>query len=95
MTTPQPQEWPWFLVLAAIALMVHTCTTVAYRVASSMLIGALDYARIIWAVLIGYVFLAEMPDPLDGLGSLLIVISGVIVLRLSTAKGDAGAPQAH
>lgn len=95
MTTPQPQEWPWFLILAAIALMVHTCTTVAYRVASSMLIGALDYARIIWAVLIGYVFLAEMPDPLDGLGSLLIVISGVIVLRLSTAKGDAGAPQAH
>jgi len=86
MTTPQPVEWMWFVTLAMIALAVHTCTTVAYRVASSMLIGALDYARIIWAVLIGYVFLAEMPDWIDGLGCLLIVLSGVIVLRLGTAK---------
>ncbi len=93
MTKPQLEEWPWFLILAAIALMVHTCTTVAYRVASSMLIGALDYARIIWAVLIGYVFLAEMPDLLDGLGSLLIVLSGVIVLKLSTARNAASTAQ--
>ena len=86
MTTPQPQEWILFIALAAIALAVHTCTTVAYRVASSMLIGALDYVRIIWAVLIGYIFLAEVPEFLDGVGVTLIVLSGVIVLRINIAK---------
>lgn len=93
MTTPQPQEWIWFIALAAIALAVHTCTTVAYRVASSMLIGALDYVRIIWAVLIGYVFVAEVPEFLDGVGIALIVLSGVIVLKLNTAKRPPSAPQ--
>lgn len=95
MTVPQPGEWIWLVTLAAIALAVHTCTTIAYRVASSMLIGALDYLRIIWAVLIGYVFLAEMPDALDGVGCLLIVLSGVIVLRLGGAKRSGKAAQTH
>jgi drug/metabolite transporter (DMT)-like permease len=92
-TTPQPQEWIWFIALASIALAVHTCTTVAYRVASSMLIGALDYVRIIWAMLIGYVFVAEVPVFLDGVGVALIVLSGVIVLRLNIAKLPPRAPQ--
>ena len=51
-----------------------------------MLIGALDYVRIIWAVLIGYIFVAEVPEFLDGVGVTLIVLSGVIVLRLNIAK---------
>lgn len=85
MTAPPSSAWVWLGALAIIALAVHTCTTVAYRVASSMLIGALDYTRIIWAVLIGYVFLSEVPDLLDALGCLLIVVSGGIVLRLGAA----------
>lgn len=95
MTVPQPDELVWLVILAMIALAVHTCTTVAYRVGSSMLIGALDYSRIIWAVLIGYVFLAEMPDALDGVGCLLIVLSGVIVLQLGVVKRPNRPIQAH
>ena len=90
---PATAEWPWLLALAAIALAVHTCTTVAYRVASSMLIGALDYARIVWAVLIGYVFLAEVPDAVDGVGIALIVLSGAVVLRLGLARRPSRAPE--
>ena len=86
LSVPTPQEWGWFVALASIALAVHTCTTVAYRVASSVLIGALDYLRIIWAALIGYLLLAEVPDALDGAGALLIVASGLIVLRLSASR---------
>ncbi len=89
-TVPAGDTWLWFVALAAIALAVHTCTTVAFRVASSMLIGALDYTRIIWAMLIGIVFLAEMPDLLDGMGCALIVLSGVIVLRLGASPRDTG-----
>jgi len=89
---PQAAEWPWLVGLAAIALFVHTCTTVAYRVASSMLIGALDYARIVWAVLIGYVLLSEVPSALDAAGCLLIAASGIIVMRLGTARRPGRAP---
>lgn len=80
---PGPAEWPWFFTLAAIALAVHTCNTLAYRFSSSVLVGALDYGRIVWAALIGVVLLAEIPDLIDALGIALIVASGLIVLRLS------------
>lgn len=83
---PTAEAWPLLAALAAIALAVHACTTVAYRVAASMLIGALDYSRIIWAALIGYLFLAETPDLLDGLGAVLIVVSGFIVMRMGRAR---------
>ncbi|WP_417724290.1 DMT family transporter [Salipiger sp.] len=90
---PAADAWPWFWVLAGIALGVHTCTTIAYRVSSSVLIGALDYARILWAALIGALVLEEVPDLVDGLGILLIVASGVIVLKVSTRRIAPAPPQ--
>ncbi|EPX85461.1 DMT family transporter [Salipiger mucosus] len=87
---PATTSWPWFGTLAAIALAVHACTTVAYRVSSSVLVGALDYARILWATLIGVLVLQEVPDLIDGLGILLIVTSGGIVLHLSARARQAG-----
>ena len=84
MTVPEPEEWVWFVILAVTAILVHTCVAVAYRMASSVLVGALDYGRILWAALIGYFVLSEVPDVTDALGIVLIVISGLAVLGLST-----------
>lgn len=92
MTVPEPDEWIWFWTLAAIALAVHTCTTIAYRVSSSLLIGALDYTRIVWAALIGYFALGEVPDILDALGVAMIVVSGAVVLRLTAIRPTPSAP---
>lgn len=83
--TPTLPEARLFLVLGLVALGVHTCMAFAYRFASSMLIGALDYLRIIWAILIGYLIFAEQPDPIDLIGIVLIVSSGWIVMRTSNA----------
>ncbi|MCG8355735.1 MAG: DMT family transporter [Kiloniellales bacterium] len=84
MTVPEPDEWVWFVTLAVTAIAVHTCVAVAYRMASSVLVGALDYARILWAALIGYFVLSEVPDLIDALGIAMIVVSGLVVLGLST-----------
>ncbi len=83
--TPTHPEARLFLVLGLVALGVHTCMAFAYRFASSMLIGALDYLRIIWAILLGYVLFAEQPDLIDLVGIVLIVSSGWIVMRTSSA----------
>lgn len=85
---PTLPEARLFLLLGLVALGVHTCMAFAYRFASSMLIGALDYLRIIWAILIGYVFFAEQPDLIDLAGIVLIVSSGWIVMRTSKAAAQ-------
>ncbi len=86
-TIPTRTEAIWFLILAATAICVHTCIALAYRVSSTVLVGGLDYGRIVGAALLGYFLFAEVPNPLDAAGIVLIVLSGVIVLRVST-EGD-------
>lgn len=88
---PEPGEWVWLATLAIVALAIHTCTTLAFRFASSMLVGALDYLRIVWAFGIGLVALGEVPAPTDWAGIAMIVLSGGLVLR-SGARVPRGEP---
>lgn len=91
--TPTLTEFGLFMTLGLIALGVHTCVTFAYRFASSMLIGALDYLRIIWAILIGYLVFAEQPDLIDLGGIVLIISSGWIVMQTQRTPQTAPPPK--
>ena len=95
LSVPDLPEGGLFLVLGLIALGVHTCVTYAYRFASSMLIGALDYLRIIWAILIGYLVFSERPDLIDVAGIVLIMGSGWVVMRTQRAPGQPRPPTAR
>lgn len=92
LSVPNMPEFGLFLTLGLIALGVHTCVTFAYRFASSMLIGALDYLRIIWAILIGYLVFAEQPDLIDVAGIVLIIGSGWVVMRAQRTPGETNTP---
>ncbi len=84
MSVPTQTEAIWFLILASTAICVHACIALAYRMSSTVLVGGLDYGRIVGAAILGYVLFAEVPNLLDAAGIALIVVSGVIVLRVST-----------
>lgn len=91
-TMPTPTEWVWFFVLSATAVCVHACIALAYRVSSTVLVGGLDYGRIVGAAILGYILFSEVPNILDAAGIVLIVISGVIVLRVSTTAPTGPGP---
>jgi drug/metabolite transporter (DMT)-like permease len=85
-TMPTQIQFMWLMVLCCAALAVHTCVALAYRFASSVLVGALDYGRIIFAALLGYLMFEEVPDWLDWLGISMIILSGLVVLRVTTRR---------
>ena len=91
--TPTLPEFRLFMLLGLIALGVHTCMAFAYRFASSMLIGALDYLRIIWAILIGYLVFSEQPDVFDLVGVVLIISSGWVVIRTQQSPAAVATPK--
>jgi drug/metabolite transporter (DMT)-like permease len=93
MQMPEPHHWVWLATLAGVAVSIHTFVTLAFRFAASMLVGALDYLRIIWAFFVGWFFVGEMPVLLDWLGIAMIVASGALVLRAS-ARPATGGPAA-
>lgn len=75
---------PWILLLGAIAVSIHMFVALAYRFASSMMIGALDYFRLFWALLLGLWLFGEWPDEREAAGMVLIVGSGLYILYRET-----------
>lgn len=72
----------WILLVALIMLAVtmQFTLTLAFRLSNSSSIAALDYCRLIWAGLIGWLFLSEAPGGEALIGMLLIVVSGFILI---------------
>ena len=75
---PQGSQWLWVLLLGAVALGVHSFIILAYRFSASMLIGALDYLRIVWALAFGFFIFKETPLVPELIGITMICASGLI-----------------
>ncbi|MBU2963778.1 DMT family transporter [Citreicella sp. C3M06] len=73
------------LMLIAAGLIggvAQICLTAAYKGAEAALLAPFDYASILFAIVIGYAFFAEVPTPLMLAGSSIVIASGVaIILR--------------
>ena len=75
---PQGSQWLWVLLLGLVALGVHSFIILAYRFSTSMLIGALDYLRIVWALAFGFFIFNEKPLVPELIGITMICASGLI-----------------
>jgi drug/metabolite transporter (DMT)-like permease len=72
-------------LIAAIAM---TLLTTAYRVSPANIVAPFEYTGILWLPLWGFIFFAEIPRWTTILGAMLIVASGVAVLRAPRRSGD-------
>ncbi len=65
-------------VLSGVAL---TCLLTAFRNAPSPVIAPFQYSQILWGVLFGVVLFGDWPEPKLAVGLLLVVGSGLYLLR--------------
>lgn len=79
--TMQPHDWLLMAFLALLMVLVSTGVAKAYQVGPSTVIGAFDYAYLVFAVFWGFALFNEVPDAATVLGMCLIALSGVLVLR--------------
>jgi len=73
-------SWVLLVALIILAVSMQFMLTLAFRLSNSSSIAALDYCRLIWAGLIGWLFLSEAPDGETLVGMLLIVVSGFVLI---------------
>ena len=88
------RRWGDFGLLALFGLIAGIgfyCLSQAYSVAAPSLVAPFEYASLPWALLWGYVFWGDLPGPATILGILLVVASGLYIIRreikLAAAKG--------
>jgi drug/metabolite transporter (DMT)-like permease len=78
---PDAQGWTLFLLLGVTATLGLFLVIQAMRHAPPALVAPMDYVRLVWVTLIGYLIFDELPDRITVCGIVLIVSSGVYVLR--------------
>ena len=87
---PDPPDLLLMIVLGLNAAAGFYCLTRAYWLAPASVIAPFEYTFIIWAVLFGFVFWAEVPKPTTITGVSLLIASSLYVFRreyqLSQAK---------
>jgi len=85
---PTPGDWGMFLLQGVFATTATLLFLAGLRTVDATLAATLDYTTLIWVSVIGFSVWGESPDALTAVGILLIVASGIYIVRHSTKKID-------
>jgi drug/metabolite transporter (DMT)-like permease len=77
---PGATEWAMLALIGAIGGGGHFLLIQAFQRAPASLLAPFTYTQIIWAVIAGWVFFAELPDLLAALGGLVVATGGLFVI---------------
>jgi drug/metabolite transporter (DMT)-like permease len=77
---PSATEWAMLAVIGAIGGGGHFLLIQAFQRAPASLLAPFAYTQMIWAVIAGWVFFAELPDLLAALGGLVVAAGGLFVI---------------
>ena len=84
-------QWPTLaqlgqlLIISMIGTSAQVSLSQAFRDADSTVILPMDFTKLVWASLLGYVIFAEIPDPWVWVGG-VVVFSGVLWVAYSEGK---------
>jgi drug/metabolite transporter (DMT)-like permease len=80
-----------FLLLGPIAVAAQYCVVRGYRLASLAIVGPVDYAWLVFAALIGFLFFNEIPTAGVLAGSAVIAIGGIVLAIIKPVSENAHA----
>lgn len=79
--SPLATDWPLLMAVGAMGAVGTLTISAAYRQARASVLGTIEYSALIWGVLIGVAVFHEVPSHQVMGGSLLILVSGWLLLR--------------
>jgi drug/metabolite transporter (DMT)-like permease len=82
--TPTPTQLAWLLGIGICATFGHILMTTAFKLGEASAIFPVDFARLIWAALAGYLIFAEVPDQWTWLGGGIIFASTAYITYRET-----------
>jgi len=88
-TWPTWQELFWLTLVGALGTGGHLAMTNALKLADTSTIMPLDFARLLWASIIGYFAFSEIPDVGTWLGGAIIIASATYLIIREAQLGRA------
>jgi len=82
--TPDPREFLFLLAIGALTTVSINCFIRGFAVGETSVVAPMEYARIIYATIIGFIVFGEFPDLWTGVGALIIIGSTTYIARRET-----------
>ena len=88
---PSWEQLGWMFLLAALGTFAQTLMNQSLKLADTSVVMPVDFSKMIWATLLGFVFFDEVPDFYTWVGAILIFGSTTyIAIRESRLKKVSG-----
>lgn len=86
---PTPAQLYWLVQLGILGGLAHVCLSQAVKEAEATAVAPIDFARLIWASLLGYVVFGEVPSLWVWTGAGMI-FAAVLLITYREARAGAG-----
>jgi drug/metabolite transporter (DMT)-like permease len=77
---PTPWQATMLVMAGLLGGVSQLFLTESYRYADATTIAPFDYTQMIWAVIVGYMFFAEVPDLSVLVGAAIVILAGLLVV---------------
>tara|TARA_B100000700_G_scaffold301897_1_gene371627 strand:+ start:1632 stop:2516 length:885 start_codon:yes stop_codon:yes gene_type:complete len=84
--TPTWGQVPWILMMGILFMGAMVCLTFSIREADARIVQTINFLRMPWSVIVGYLMFAELPDLWTWVGAIIIFFGAYDVLRRETAR---------
>ena len=79
-TWPSWTDYVWLGLMGILGTLGHLAMTRGLKLAASAVAFPVDFTRLLWAGLFGFVFFAEFPDLWTWVGAGIIIVSTIVFL---------------
>ena len=98
---PSTENFIWLVAIAALGTLGQTSMNQSLKIAKASTVLPVEFSKLIWAAMLGFLLFAEVPDMYTWLGAFLIFGSTTYIglreayLQRRRAAVDPAAPSAH
>ena len=84
---PSPGDYFWLLVMGVLGSVGHMAAVSGFKIADASSVMPMDFLRMVWISLFGFLFFGEIPELLTIVGAAVILIgSGLLMIPASNPK---------
>ena len=83
---PTTLEWLLLVAVGVVSYFAHKCNIFAYKHGEASLLASLDYVRLLWATLFGYLIFDQFPGGSIWFGAAIVIAAAVFMIYRETQR---------
>ena len=83
---PTATEWILLAAVSVVSYFAQKCNIFAYKFGEASLLASLDYVRLLWATLFGFLIFDQLPGPSTWIGAGLVIAAAIFMIYRETRR---------